>query len=283
MARPLRIEYPGAVYHITSRGNARQSIFLQDKDREKFLEILSETKARYNWLCHGFCLMDNHYHVLIETIDSTLSQGMRQLNGVYTQSFNRRQNRVGHVFQGRYKAVLVQKDTHLLELCRYVVLNPVRAKMVEHPGDWIWSSYCATAFGNQPPDWLTTDWILGQFSTKRPVAQERYRRFVEDGLSGGESPWSRLKGQIFFGSPEFVDSMNEITAGNVSIKEIPKVQRHVNRVKLEALFQEINGKQDRNDKIWMAHVQYGYKMKEIADCLSLHYTTVSKIINSKKT
>jgi len=132
--------------------------------------------------------MDNHYHVLIETIDSTLSQGMRQLNGVYTQSFNRRQNRSGHVFQGWYKAVLVQKDAHLLELCRYVVLNPVRAKMVEHPGDWIWGSYCATAFGNQPPDWLTTDWILGQFSTKRPVAQERYRSINSLNVIEGDLP-----------------------------------------------------------------------------------------------
>ena len=133
MARPLRIEYPGAVYHITSRGNARADIFLMDDDRQVFLDILGNTVEKYNWLCHAFCLLDNHYHLLIETPDPNLSLGMRQLNGVYTQTFNRTHDRVGHVFQGRYKAILVEKESHLLELCRYVVLNPVRAKMVSKP------------------------------------------------------------------------------------------------------------------------------------------------------
>ena len=130
MARPLRLEYPGAVYHLTSRGNARQDIFAGDADREKFLSILAATVGRYKWLCHAYCLMDNHYHLLLETPDPNLSLGMRMLNGVYTQTFNRDHQRVGHVFQGRYKAVLVEKDAHLVELCRYIVLNPVAAGMV---------------------------------------------------------------------------------------------------------------------------------------------------------
>ncbi len=129
MVRPLRIEFPGAVYHLTSRGNARNNIYLDDYDRQRFLKILANVIDRYNWLCHAFCLMDNHYHLLIETPDPNLSMGMRQLNGVYTQGFNRIHNRVGHVFQGRYKAILVEKDEHLLELCRYIVLNPLRAGM----------------------------------------------------------------------------------------------------------------------------------------------------------
>ncbi len=131
MARPLRIESPGAVYHLTSRGNARNSIYLDDNDRQRFLAILGNVVDRYNWLCHAFCLMDNHYHLLIETLDPNLSLGMRQLNGVYTQGFNRAHNRVGHVFQGRYKAILVEKDEHLLELCRYIVLNPMRAGVIK--------------------------------------------------------------------------------------------------------------------------------------------------------
>jgi REP element-mobilizing transposase RayT len=139
MARPLRIEYPGAVYHITSRGNAYQDVFLDDADRERFLEVLKQTVDRFNWLCHAYCLMMNHYHLLIETVDPTLSRGMRQLNGVYTQAFNRRHERVGHLFQGRYKAILVEKETYLLELSRYIVLNPVRAKMVKKPEEWEWS------------------------------------------------------------------------------------------------------------------------------------------------
>ena len=279
MARPLRIEYPGAVYHVTSRGNARDIIFLKDEDRKGFLEILFDVIERYNWLCHAFCLMDNHYHLLIETIDPSLSRGMRHLNGVYTQSFNRRHNRVGHVFQGRYRAILVQKDAHLIELCRYVVLNPVRAKMVKKPGDWKWSSYKATAFDDQKPDCLTTDWILGQFSTKKKRAQEIYRKFVENGIADAVSPWDRLKGQMFFGSEDFICSTKVSNTKDQTINEVPKAQRYADRIRLEDLFDDIKDKQERNEKVRMAYVQYGYKMKEIAEYLSIHYTTVSKIIN----
>ena len=140
MARPLRIEFPGAVYHVTSRGNERKAIFRDDQDRKTFLDTLKDVTRRYNWLCHAYCLMDNHYHLLIDTPNGNLSIGMRQLNGVYTQGFNKRHGRVGHLFQGRFKAVLVQKDNHLLEACRYVVLNPVRAERVQRPEEWIWSS-----------------------------------------------------------------------------------------------------------------------------------------------
>jgi putative transposase len=111
MARQLRLEFPGAIYHVTSRGNARQAIFLDDHDRLNFLDILGNIIGRSNWLCHAYCLMDNHYHLLIENIDPNLSLGMRQLNGVYTQTFNRKHNRVGHVFQGRYKSIIVEKDS----------------------------------------------------------------------------------------------------------------------------------------------------------------------------
>jgi REP element-mobilizing transposase RayT len=166
MARPLRIEYPGAVYHITSRGNAREAIFLSDANRQTFLDTLAATIKKYNWLCHAFCLLDNHYHAIIETPDPNLSLGMRQLNGVYTQAFNRCHQRVGHVFQGRYKVILVEKDSHLLELCRYVVLNPVRAGMVTKPDEWKWSSYKSTAYVGKVPEYLTIDWVLGQFVDK---------------------------------------------------------------------------------------------------------------------
>src|SRR4030067_2490661 len=134
MARPLRIEYSEAVYHITSRGNDRKKIYSDDEDRENFFGVLETVVKKYNWLCHAYCLMDNHYHLLVETRDANLSIGMRQLNGVYTQLYNRRHRRVGHVFQGRYHAILVQKETYLIELTRYVVLNPVRAGMVAEPG-----------------------------------------------------------------------------------------------------------------------------------------------------
>ena len=130
MSRPLRIEYVGALYHVTARGDNKAEIYLDDGDREQFLVTLEEVCRRFNWVLHTYCLMDNHYHLLIETPESNLSSGMRQLNGVYTQRFNRKHERVGHVFQGRFKSILVQKEYYLLELARYIVLNPVRARMV---------------------------------------------------------------------------------------------------------------------------------------------------------
>ena len=135
MVRPLRIEFPGAVYHITARGNARAKIFKDDADRDAFLSVLEQVLTQFDWLLHAYCLMDNHYHLMIETTEANLSAGMRQLNGVYTQRFNRRHRRVGHVFQGRFKAIVVDRDSYLLELCRYVVLNPVRARMVREAKD----------------------------------------------------------------------------------------------------------------------------------------------------
>jgi putative transposase len=167
MARPLRLEFPGAIYHVTSRGNALLPIFEVKQDRQSFLALLQEVVKRFNWLCHAYCLMDNHYHVLVGTVDGNLSMGMRHLNGVYTQRFNRHHNRVGHVFQGRYKSILVDRDSYLLELCRYVVLNPVRAKMVREPGKYPWSSYRPTAGLVKRPSLLTLDWVLGQFADKR--------------------------------------------------------------------------------------------------------------------
>ena len=136
MARPLRIEFPGAVYHITSRGNGRQDIFSDDDDRIDFLERLSATVEHFHWICHAYCLMTNHYHLLIETPDGNLSAGMRQLNGTYTQAFNRKHRQVGHLFQGRFKSILVEKESHLLTLSRYIVRNPVAARMVKSAGHY---------------------------------------------------------------------------------------------------------------------------------------------------
>ena len=141
MVRPLRLEFPGALYHVTSRGDRQEVIYKGDDDRWLYFEVLREVYRRYRWRVHAYCLMDNHYHLLIETPDANLSQGMRHLNGVYTQRYNRQHGRVGHGFQGRYKAILVQKDSYVLELARYIVLNPVRVHLVREAKDWPWSSY----------------------------------------------------------------------------------------------------------------------------------------------
>jgi len=170
MARPLRIEFEGALYHVTSRGNKKEAIYLNDMDRLIFLKVLSDVCQRYNWVCHAYCLMTNHYHLLIETPDANLSVGMRHLNGVYTQKFNFHHGRVGHVYQGRYKGILVEKEAHLLELARYVVLNPVRARMVSEAEDWRWSSYRATSGMVKSPGFLSVDWLLSVFGDKQSKA-----------------------------------------------------------------------------------------------------------------
>lgn len=284
MARPLRIEYPGAVYHVTSRGNAQSAIFLSDVDRRKFLDVLADTVEKYNWLCHAFCLLDNHYHIIVETLDPNLSLGMRQLNGVFTQAFNRANKRVGHIFQGRYKAILVEKQSHLLELCRYVVLNPVRAGMISKPEDWRWSSYKNTAYSSKIPEYLTVDWVLGQFADEKNMARQRYRNFVADGLKQQTSPWSKLSGQVFLGDENFISRMRELLGDKQEIKEIPRSQRYPGRPTLDSLFSGTDSasKQERNQRIVEAHLLYGYTMKEVAGALGIHYTTVSKILAGNK-
>ncbi len=283
MARPLRIEYSGAVYHITSRGNARKPIFKDDQDRHNFLAVLKLVNERYHWFCHAYCLMDNHYHLIIETPEGNLSQGMRQLNGVYTQTFNKRHHRIGHIFQGRYKAILIQKESHLLEVSRYVVLNPVRARAVQSLEGWRWSSYHGTAGSGKSHACLTSDWILGQLATRRGQAQAKYREFVKAGI-GGEPFWNKVKAQSILGKDDFVDRLTGYVKGYEDIKEIPKSQRYIGRPGIDELFttRVLQDKQKRNQRMKEAVMNYGYSQKEIADHLGMHYSTVSKLIKMPK-
>jgi len=277
MSRPLRIEFEGALYHVTSRGNAKQAIFLDEDDFANFLDILCLVVKRYNFILHAYCLMTNHYHLLIETPDGNLSKGMRQLNGVYTQRFNARHNKVGHLLQGRYKSIVVDKDNYLLELCRYIVLNPLRANMVEKLEDWRWSSYMACAGYEKGLDCLATNWILSQFGSTIAQATANYRDFVLAGISK-ESPWEKLKGQIYLGNDKFIEQIKAFMRGKETIKEIPKTQRYIARPPLEKVLNLIQNKEAREKAVYEAHVQYGYTIKEIAEFLGLHYTTVSKIV-----
>lgn len=221
MARPLRLEFCGALYHLTSRGDRQEPIFLADADRKLFLELVGKEIKQQGWICYAYCLMDNHYHLLIETPEPNLVRGMRRLNGVYTQAFNRRHRRVGHVFQGRYKAILVDKESYLLELCRYVVLNPVRAKVVKRPEDWPWSSYRFTAGEAKPPEWLAVEKVVGLFS-----GRAAYRRFVAEGV-GQPSVWNHLRGQIYLGGEAFLKRMERLVQG--------KTAQGISRVQLQPL------------------------------------------------
>lgn len=280
MARPLRIQYAGALYHVTSRGNARQSIFKDDHDRHLFLMTLKRVTDRYRWLCHAYCLMNNHYHLLVETPEGNLAKGMRQLNGVYTQSYNRRHDRSGHLFQGRYTAILVQKDSHLLEVCRYVVLNPVRARAVERPEQWRWSSYGGTAGLGKPHPCLSRDWVLAQFDKERRQAELEYRAFVRAGR-GAESIWQQVKGQTFLGGEDFVQRLVGHVRGREKFKEIPRSQRYVTRPSLPKLLTKkvLNEKAVRDRKVVEAVERYGYTQKEVSDFLGMHYSTISRLVN----
>jgi putative transposase len=277
MSRPLRIEYPGAVYHVTSRGNEKKPVFKDDTDRDNFLNALKHVNKRYNWICHAYCLMTNHYHLLIETPDGNLSIGMRQLNGVYTQLFNKWHNRTGHLFQGRYKAILIQKDSHLLEVCRYVVLNPVRAKMIERPEDWKWSSYLATAGRAKPHPCLTTDWVLGQFSRKRGKAEQEYRQFVHWGI-GQKTIWTEVRGQSLLGEDTFMDKLTDRLKKHKDITEIPRSQRYATRPALAVLLPDgiVEDQKKLKRRLSQAVEQHGYRQSELARHVGVHYSTISR-------
>jgi len=280
MARPLRIEFDGALYHVTSRGNERKAIFKDDSDREMFLGTVAEVTERFHWICHAYCLMDKHYNLVIETPDGNLSQGMRQLNGVYTQAFNRRHHRVGHLFQGRFKGILIQKESHFLEVCRYVVLNPIRAKTVGQARQWKWSSYRATAGLSKARRGLTVEEILGYFGQRRQAAQERYREYVREGVNEA-SIWEGLEAQSLLGVEGFAQALVGHVTGRTKDKEIPKGQRLIGRPSLEKLFGRDGKKKTIRDRmIGEAVKKHGYSQMEVARHLKLHYSTISRLIKS---
>ena len=275
MARPLRLEYEGAVYHVTSRGNAQADIFLDDGDRARFLQTLGDVVARYGWICHAYCLMTNHYHLLIETPQANLSCGMQLLNGVYTQWFNRQHGRVGHLLQGRYKAILVEKESHLLELARYIVLNPVRAKMARSVRDWPWSSYRATSGQADGPEFLAIDWVLSQFDPDPVSAVSAYRQFVQQGR--GVNVWEELKAGAFLGTAAFVRQLEPLLKEQPLDPEIRRRERFAARPSLEELFVGVSDKATRNERIHEAVRVHRYTLREVGDFLGLHVSTISVI------
>ena len=277
MARPLRIEFPGAFYHLTERGDRREAIYEDDADRLAFLDLVAEVVERFRWRCHAYCLMTNHYHLFVETLDANLAKGMRQINGVFTQGSNRRHGRTGHLFQGRYQAILVDSDSYLQELSRYLVLNPVRAGMVEDPSAWPWSSYRATAGLAMAPAWLTTDTLLSSFGGTRDQAQEAYRRFVRDGI-GAESLWGALNRQIYLGDEGFVARMQQ--RGDVGDEvQIPKPQRRAPPPTLPQIRQAAGS---RDGAIVTAYGTGEYSYAEIGAFFGLHFTTVARIVRQAR-
>ncbi|HET9112610.1 MAG TPA: transposase [Burkholderiales bacterium] len=273
MARPLRLEFSGALYHVTARGDRQGDIFLSEKDRDDWLDLLGDICTRFNWVVHAFCQMTNHYHLLVETIDGNLSRGMQQLNGIYTQRVNRRHSLVGHLFQGRYKAILVQKESYLLELSRYVILNPIRARMVESLEEWQWSSY-RSIMGLAPvPSWLDTDWLLSRFGTERDDARQRYYQFVKAG-KGLPSPIRNARHQLLLGDDTFVAHFQQPNKPD-ALREVSKAQRKAVALSLTEYQKHYPV---RNEAIAQAYLSGAYTMTEIADGFNIHYMTVSRAL-----
>lgn len=264
MARPLRLEFAGAIYHITARGNGKAAIFLNDHDRERFLTLLARVVRRYEWICHAYCLMGNHHHLLIETPRPSLAAGMRQLNGVYAQGFNQRYGRPGHVFGERFKSVLVEKDEHLVAAAAYIVNNPVRAGLCEAAAGWAYSSYRATAGLVPVPEFLTVDWLLSQFGSDLRRAQTGYCSYVAEAAL---RDLVEIRGQIYLGADDFIDGL----APNRPLREIPRPQWQPLPPPLSRLFDEFG-----DVAVEVAHRRFGYPLRVIADHLGVHYSTIGR-------
>ena len=238
MVRPLRIEYPGAWYHVTSRGNERKNTFSDDQDKKRFLEVLSDTKNLYGTEVHAYVLMENHFHLILMTTEANLSSFMQRFNTTYTVYYNRRHNRSGHLYQGRYKAILIEKDSYLLELSRYVHLNPVRIKKfirfnIKQKQDIIrtypWSSYIGYIRLKDRESFVNYDKILGMIGGRNcQESTDSYKRFVTSGIAKDMNIdfWKDVKGQAVLGSDDFVDWVyeNYFSKQDVDISELPGIK-----------------------------------------------------------
>ena len=285
MARPLRISYPGAFYHITSRGNERKPVFKSKRDRKRFLEYLESASERYNAVIHVYCLMDNHYHLLLETPSSNLPQIMRHINGAYTTYFNVKHDRAGHLFQGRYKAILVEKDEYAKELSRYVHLNPVRAGIVELPDEYEWSSYLSYIGKRKSLEWLYTDFIHGYFGKTKLSCEKRYRTFVTSLVNSEyDSPLDNVVGSTILGQSDFVSDIKEKYLSNEKRdKEIPALKELATNVSIDSIYREVDrlfGDQtrlSRSVKVYLAKKYTGKRLKEIGEEFGIGESGVSQI------
>lgn len=280
MARPLRIEFPGAFYHVTARGNEQKEIFKSRADREQFLAYLESASERYGAVIHAYCLMDNHYHLLLETPAGNLAQIMRHVGGAYTTYFNVKRRRAGHLFQGRYKAILVDKDEYALELSRYIHLNPVRARLVAWPEEYMWSSYRSYVGLVTMPSWLTADSVLGCLNDGNAKG---YRQFVSDALGReGESPIKNVVASTILGGADFVET---IARRHLAQREADRNVPAIRRLKRPTVGQilaavagepETSGNQARNVSLYLCHRYSGARLREIGEYFGLSDAAVAQ-------
>jgi REP element-mobilizing transposase RayT len=283
--RPLRIEYPGAFYHVTSRGNERKDVFKSQRDREKFLSYVESAGVRYRAVVHSWCLMSNHYHLLLETPSGNLSQIMRHINGAYTTYFNVKRQRAGHLFQGRYKAILVEADAYALELSRYMHLNPVRAGMVAKPEHYQWSSYRSYVGHSTTPAWLKTDVILGSFGKNAADVNKEYQRFVEERLDREyDSPLNATVASTILGRSAFVRDVSGRHLGEKRAeRNMPAVKALALRPSMDAIIMNITaalgGREAllRKVNIYCCQKYSGAKLKDIGERFEISDAAVSQV------
>ncbi|NIA69521.1 addiction module toxin RelE [Pelagibius litoralis] len=281
MARPLRLERPGAVYHISTLGNAGQAVFRGPDDSQLFLDVLGEACRRFHWRCLAYCLLPDRYTLVVVTDAATLSRGMRQINGPYTQAFHRRHGSAGHLFQGRYRAVMVEQAGYLAFVCCDVLRQPVRRGVAPEAGAWRWSSYRATmgrlTHGQMAPDWLDSGPLLAAYGTDRQQARAQLAAAVAQEPS--QSVWEHLRHQVFLGSEGFVEAMREearlAAAGRGDLREIPRAQWQPPPPALESFAQ---GAASRDEAMALAYLSGAYSQAAIASYFGVHYSSVSRAI-----
>jgi putative transposase len=273
MARPLRIEYPNAFYHITSRGNERRAIFGSKGDYDRFLGYFESATERYGARIHCFCLMPNHYHLLLETPRANLRRILHHLNTSYTNYFNAKTERVGHLFQGRYRAILVEKDTYALELSRYIHLNPVRANLVKEPSQYSWSSYLPYVERERKWGWLERGFILGQLSSNEREARRRYQAFVKEGMvKSFEDPLKKVVASTLLGTEQFIEGVRERFIRKASShRDLPALRKLSSWPDLSSIVRESERvfgrgtKESRRVALYLSHRLSGLSLEEIGE------------------
>jgi putative transposase len=278
MGRPLRITYPGAHYHVTSRGNEQNDIFKSRRDREKFLSYLESSVARYGAKIHAYCLMTNHYHLLLETPVGNLSEIMRHINGAYTNYYNTKRKRAGHLFQGRYKAILIEADEYLMELSRYIHLNPVRCGLADMPESHFWSSYQDYIGKRSVPSWLCTDMVKERFG-----GSKNYQQFVEEMLGKEyENPMLQTVASTLLGSEPFVQEIMETHLDGKPVeRNVPAIRELSKSRKIEMILENVRGsfedaKLEEKISIYLAHRHSGARLKEIGEYFGKKDTAVAQ-------
>ena len=268
MARPLRLEFPDALYHVTSRGNEKRTIFRSDRDRKAFLDFLGKAAKRFGWSVTAYVLMTNHFHLVIQTAEPNLSRGMHWFNSAYVGWFNRIHKRCGHLYQGRFKAFLIEKEAYFAEVLRYVVLNPVRAHMVERPEEHKWSSYRATAGYETAPAWLDLQSALEFFHPDRDQAQADYKEFVCAKIASDDCLWDNLTNRIFLGTDDWTRKMRKTVETKPRSTDHPRKQRAVGRPKMHTIVDAI-GKAAGTSAAWIRETR-GNVLRRLAAWIGWH-------------